>query len=128
MIDHLTLGVRDLEAARAFYTATLAPLGYRVLLAFDGAVGMGAPAPDGADPGGDFWLGIAEEPSPVHVAFAASSVEQVQAFHAAALAAGGADNGGPGERPQYHPGYYAAFVHDPDGHNIEAVFHGADAH
>ena len=118
MIDHLTLKVRSVARARAFYTAALAPLGYAVVMEFGGGVGMGA---DGKP---DLWL--AEDPAntrPTHVAFVAPSRAAVQAFHAAALAAGGKDNGGPGVRVDYHPTYYAAFVLDEDGHNIEAVVH-----
>ena len=74
--------------------------------------------------GPDLWLVPAESPTPVHLALTAESTQQVDDFHRAALAAGGADNGAPGERPHYHPGYYGAFVLDPDGHNLEAVFHG----
>lgn len=73
--------------------------------------------------GPDLWLVPSQNPTTVHLALSADSTEQVDAFHEAALAAGGTDNGAPGERPHYHPGYYGAFVLDPDGHNIEAVCH-----
>jgi catechol 2,3-dioxygenase-like lactoylglutathione lyase family enzyme len=89
-------------------------------------VGLGVPAGPGrsADPGGDFWIAQGEPHAPrTHVAFAAVDRAAVEAFHAAALAAGGTDNGPPGLRPQYHTRYYAAFVLDPDGYNVEAVFH-----
>ena len=126
MIDHTGIQVLDLAASRRFYDAALAALGCGRKLEPDGAVGYGAlAAQPGADPGGDFWI-IAGTPfvPRSHVAFRAQSAAQVDAFHAAALAAGGTDNGGPGLRPRYHPNYYAAFVWDPDGYNIEAVFHG----
>ncbi len=116
MIDHITVHVSDIARSRAFYEAALAPLGYSVLMAFPQAVGMGvAPKPD-------LWLG--EGPvQPFHIAIRAESRAAVNAFYAAAIAAGGKDNGAPGPRPQYHPGYYGAFVLDPDGHNLEAVIH-----
>ena len=118
MIDHISLNVSDAKASRVFYESALAPLGYRVLMEFEGMYGLGAQA------GPDLWLVPAESPTPVHLALTAESTQQVDDFHRAALAAGGADNGAPGERPHYHPGYYGAFVLDPDGHNLEAVFHG----
>lgn len=124
MIDHLSVGVSDLAAARTFYETALAPLGYRIVFEFpDGVFSMGVPTPGEGDPGGELWFVPGDNPTGIHLALSAKDAEQVQAFYEAALAAGGADNGGPGERPQYHPGYYAAFVHDPDGHNIEAVCH-----
>jgi catechol 2,3-dioxygenase-like lactoylglutathione lyase family enzyme len=119
VIDHLKLHVADPAASRAFYEAALEPLGYRVLLDFGPVVGMGADRPD-------FWLAPAEgNTAPSHVAFRADSEQVVQRFHEAALAAGGADNGAPGPRPQYHQNYYGAFALDPDGNNVEAVYHGA---
>lgn len=118
MIDHLSLKVRSLARARAFYTAALAPLGYEVLAEHPGVLGMGANEVP------DLWLvEDAENARPVHLAFTAQSRAAVQSFHAAALAAGGKDNGGPGLRPEYHPSYYGAFVLDEDGHNVEAVIH-----
>jgi len=119
--------VHDLALSLAFYKAALAPLGYGVRLSLPDAVGFGAvPAAPGDDPGGDFWLTRAVPMAPrSHIAFRAHSRAQVDAFHRAALQAGGTDNGPPGLRPHYHAHYYAAFVHDPDGYNIEAVFHGA---
>lgn len=117
MIDHIGLPVSDLERSKAFYQAALAPLGYRLLMEFPGAVGFGIP------PKPDFWIGQGPVGSSVHVAIGGTR-EQVDAFHKAALEAGGKDNGAPGPRPIYHPNYYGAFVHDPDGHNIEAVNHG----
>lgn len=124
MIDHISIGVGDVSKAREFYKAALAPLGYQVLMEFDdGVFSMGAPGPNGADPGGELWFGVDPEPKPMHLAFAAAGQAQVEAFYEAGIEAGGTDNGAPGERPHYHPGYYAAFVLDPNGHNIEAVCH-----
>jgi catechol 2,3-dioxygenase-like lactoylglutathione lyase family enzyme len=118
MIDHLKLHVRDIERSRAFYETALAPLGYRVMLEpAPGVVGFGAERPD-------FWLaGQPEAAGFGHVAFGVGTTELVDAFHAAALDAGGRDNGAPGPRPQYHPRYYGGFVLDPDGNNVEAVCH-----
>ncbi len=116
-IDHVRLPVSDIDASRAFYAAALAPLGYRIVYDQDGSLGFGD---DDREP---LALSAGPPPSPrTHVAFTASSTDAVDAFHAAALAAGGRDNGPPGERP-YGGYYYAAFVLDPDGHNLEAVFH-----
>jgi catechol 2,3-dioxygenase-like lactoylglutathione lyase family enzyme len=122
MIDHLKLHVRDVERSRAFYVAALAPLGYRVMFEpRPGEVGMGADRPD-------FWLALQPEvTSFAHVAFRVDSTDLVDAFHRAGLDAGGRDNGAPGPRPQYHPRYYGAFVLDPDGNNVEAVCHQAEA-
>jgi catechol 2,3-dioxygenase-like lactoylglutathione lyase family enzyme len=117
MIDHLKLLVADPAASRAFYEAALEPLGYRVLLDFGPVVGMGKDRPD-------FWLAEGP-PTTCHVAFRAESEEEVQRFHEAALHAGGSDNGAPGPRPHYHQNYYGAFALDPDGNNVEAVYHGA---
>ena len=118
MIDHLKLYVADPAASRAFYEAALEPLGYRVLLDFGETVGMGKDRPD-------FWIAPADgETTVCHLAFRAESEEEVRRFHAAATAAGGEDNGAPGPRPHYHQNYYGAFVHDPDGNNVEAVYHG----
>jgi catechol 2,3-dioxygenase-like lactoylglutathione lyase family enzyme len=118
VIDHVGLGVSDLEASTAFYRQALGPLGYQLLIQRDGSAGFGR---DGKP---DFWI-HANRPlsAPTHVAFASPDRTTVQAFHAAGLAAGGRDNGTPGPRPQYHAAYYGAFVLDPDGNNIEAVCH-----
>lgn len=117
-LDHVTLDVGDLEASRSFYAAALQQLG-AVELAFEGGFGYG---PEG---GAGFWIRAGEPPTPaVHVAFAAPSREAVDAFHASAIGAGGRDNGAPGVRPRYHASYYAAYVLDPDGNNVEAVHHG----
>lgn len=126
MIDHSGLKVSDPVKSRRFYEAALAPLGYRVVMEVPtqytgGLVVLGF----GVPPKPDFWVaqGTPETPR-VHVAFRAASKAEVDAFHRAALAAGGRDNGPPGPRPHYHDKYYGGFVLDPDGHNIEAVFHG----
>jgi len=117
MLDHVTLRVHDLAASKAFYLATLKPLGYAAIMDFPEGCGLGA----GGKP--DFWLVHDPAASPQHVAFAAPSRAAVDAFHAAALAAGGKDNGAPGLRLHYHPNYYGAFVDDPTGHHMEAVIH-----
>ena len=118
LIDHLALRVRDLGRSRAFYERALEPFGVKVV---ESALGPGF----AIEGGGDFWIGEGEPPAaPVHVAFAAADRATVDKFHRAAVEAGGRDNGAPGLRPQYHAGYYAAFVIDPDGNNVEAVFHG----
>ena len=125
MIDHTGLKVRDLARATAFYRAALAPIGYRLLMEFPAEVtGSDAVAGFGVPPKPDFWIaaGTPNRP-PIHIAFRVETRALVDAFHAAALAAGGRDNGAPGPRPHYHPDYYGAFVLDPDGHNIEAVCH-----
>ncbi len=118
MLDHLTLKVRDLAKAKAFYSAALKPLGYVAQMEFEGFAGLGEPGKP------DLWLRQKpDEVTPTHVAFTARDRAAVDAFHRAALAAGGKDNGKPGIRTDYAPTYYAAFVLDPDGHNIEAVCH-----
>jgi catechol 2,3-dioxygenase-like lactoylglutathione lyase family enzyme len=116
-IDHLTIYVRDYEASKRFYLEALAPFKPKLYEIEGPSCGIG---PEGSE---DFWIAPGEPGQPLHIAFAAWDRETVDAFHAAALAAGGRDNGGPGIRPQYHAGYYAAFVLDPDGNNVEAVFH-----
>jgi catechol 2,3-dioxygenase-like lactoylglutathione lyase family enzyme len=123
-IDHVKLPVSDLDASRTFYAAALAPFGYR--LVYDEEPSLGFGRGDGGDEDEPFALVRGDPPSAgTHIAFTASSTTQVDEFHAAALAAGGRDNGPPGERP-YGGYYYAAFVLDPDGHNIEAVYHGEE--
>jgi catechol 2,3-dioxygenase-like lactoylglutathione lyase family enzyme len=125
MIDHTGVSVSDPVRSRQFYEKALAPLGYRVLIEvppeFTGGAavwGMGVP------PQADFWVnqGTPQQPH-IHVAFRAETRAVVDAFHVAAIAAGGRDNGPPGPRPHYHKNYYGAFVLDPDGHNIEVVCH-----
>jgi catechol 2,3-dioxygenase-like lactoylglutathione lyase family enzyme len=123
MFDHVGLNVRDYAASRSFYEQALAPLGYRVVMAFDEwkAAGFGT----GEKP--EFWISQREPcGTGSHIAFAAPDCETVDAFHAAALAAGGRDNGEPGPREHYHPGYYGAFVLDADGNNVEAVCHRSE--
>lgn len=117
MIDHIGISVSDLARSRAFYEKALAPLGYSALMTYPEAIGFGV----GGKP--DFWIGIGGAGAHAHVAFVTKSRAVVKAFHEAALAAGGKDNGGPGVRAHYHADYYGAFVLDPDGHNIEAVCH-----
>ena len=117
MIDHVGLLVSDLALSKRFYAAALAPLDYRLIAEFGHAAGFGA----GGKP--DFWIGLGAATHGVHVALSTRDRATVDAFHRAAIAAGGRDNGAPGERPHYHPGYYGAFVLDPDGNNIEAVCH-----
>jgi len=120
MLDHVTIGVTDITTSRAFYDLALAPLGITRLYA-EGEAFAGYGIGDKAF----FWIGLkAPQKTGVHIAFAAASRAAVDAFHAAAMAAGASDNGAPGLRPHYHEDYYGAFVLDPDGHNIEAVWHG----
>jgi len=118
MLDHIGIEVSDLERSKAFYLAALAPLGYALAYEFEG--GAGFSSGEGIP---DFWLHAGEAQGGTHVAFRSPERSAVDAFHAAGLAAGGSDNGPPGLRPHYGPTYYAAYVHDPDGHNIEAVCH-----
>src|SRR4051794_13646675 len=118
MIDHLSLNVSDLAASRAFYEAALAPLGFGVVMEWENRVAFGPTARP------IFFLNRREPVvTGVHVAFQARDRDAVDAFHAAALAAGAGDNGGPGLRPEYHAHYYGAFILDPDGNNAEAVCH-----
>jgi catechol 2,3-dioxygenase-like lactoylglutathione lyase family enzyme len=117
MIDHMGLLVADLDASVAFYTRALAPLGYQLMMRGDQFAGFGVAGTP------DFWITTGKPTDKLHIAFRAKGRAEVRAFHAAALAAGGKDNGPPGVREMYHPSYYGAFVHDPDGHNIEAVCH-----
>jgi len=123
MLDHIGIEVGDLARSKAFYEKALGPLGIKLLMEFEGASGLGKETEHGPKP--FFWLHTRGRPvvSSAHIAFGARSTEQVDAFHAAALEAGGTDNGAPGLRPTYHPGYYGAFVLDPDGNNVEAVCH-----
>ena len=120
MIDHTGVAVSDLAKSKAFYRAALAPLGYARP---DGVRAMSSASAWRPSPiSGSARARPANVP-PVHVAFRAESRAQVDAFHKAAMAAGGRDNGPPGLRPHYHANYYGAFVLDPDGHNVEAVCH-----
>jgi catechol 2,3-dioxygenase-like lactoylglutathione lyase family enzyme len=124
-IDHTSLSVSDFSAAKAFYAAALKPLGIAVLMEFPKAVtGSADIAGLGSNGKPFFWLAGAGKTTPrVHIAFAANSRAEVDAFYQAAIAAGGKDNGKPGIRAHYHPAYYGAFVLDADGHNVEAVCH-----
>jgi catechol 2,3-dioxygenase-like lactoylglutathione lyase family enzyme len=117
VIDHVILGVADVDESRAFYEQALGALGMEVVMAMPGGVGFGR---DGKPA---FWIADRESSGPVHVAFTGRDRAAVDTFYEAALAAGGRDNGRPGLRPHYHPSYYGAFVYDPDGNNIEAVCH-----
>ena len=121
MIDHMTFRVSDIEKTKAFYSKSLAPLGYE--LAFDkefGPVSVIGFAKNGKI---DTWFTTDRPVSgPTHIAWVADSEEQVNSFYEAAIKAGGKDNGKPGKREIYHPNYYGAVVFDPDGNNIEAVF------
>jgi catechol 2,3-dioxygenase-like lactoylglutathione lyase family enzyme len=128
ILDHVTLVVSDIQRSKAFYEKALAPLGVKPLMDFGQACGFGRESKP------DFWIGTGPSSfqteehlrliTPTHVAFSAKSRAEVDAFHAAAIAAGGKDFGAPGVRSHYHPHYYGAFILDPDGHDIEAVFHG----
>jgi catechol 2,3-dioxygenase-like lactoylglutathione lyase family enzyme len=118
ILDHLGFNVADFAKSKAFYLPALMPLGIGVVMEGDGWAMLGR---DGKP---QFWFGAYGPPAgAIHLAFAAANRAQVRAFHAAALATGGRDNGPPGIRAQYHPNYYGAFVFDPDGNNIEAVCH-----
>lgn len=126
MLDHVGFAVADAEVSRRFYEAALAPLGICLLMTVPAEEnGSGGTAHGfGADDNPFFWVGDNERVGEgTHVAFLAETRGEVDAFHAAAVAAGGTDHGAPGLRPHYHPNYYAAFVLDPDGINIEAVCH-----
>jgi catechol 2,3-dioxygenase-like lactoylglutathione lyase family enzyme len=127
ILDHIVVNVTDLTRSKLFYEKALAPLGVTVVMEYGKGCGFGR------DKKPDFWIGQGaasyQRPehlsaiTPIHVAFAARSRAEVDAFYKAAMAAGGRDNGTPGTRPEYHANYYGAFVLDPDGHNIEAVVH-----
>ncbi len=128
ILDHIGINVTDFERSKAFYAKALAPLGISLAREYRQSAGFGR----GGKP--ELWL-YAQRTSfqtdaqlrvitPVHVCLRATSRADVDAFYGAALAAGGKDFGPPGLRPEYHPGYYGGFVLDPDGHNLEAVFHG----
>lgn len=129
ILDHIGINATDFERSKAFYTKALAPLGITLAMEWGKAAGFGRNGKP------DFWVGQGQTSfqrpehlahiTPVHVAFVAGSRAEVDAFYAAAMAAGGRDNGPPGLRPEYHAAYYGAFVLDPDGHNVEAVTHQA---
>jgi catechol 2,3-dioxygenase-like lactoylglutathione lyase family enzyme len=128
MIDHTGVSVSDFERSKKFYAEALKPIGYMLLVEFPlSASGAITVAGFGVPPKADFWIshGTPNQP-PIHIAFRAAKRSLVDAFHQAALAAGGRDYGAPGLRPHYHSDYYGAFVLDPDGHNIEVVCHEAE--
>jgi len=124
MLDHVSIGVRDLATTKRFYDAAFAPLGYRCLSEGADSLGYG-------NDGVAFWISVVARPVPadagsgLHFCFTAPSRQSVDDFHAAALAAGGRDNGRPGVRADYGPDYYAAFAVDPDGYRLEAYCHRA---
>jgi catechol 2,3-dioxygenase-like lactoylglutathione lyase family enzyme len=121
MIDHVSIGVRNVAASKRFYDAALQALGYQCLSESPGSLGYGANAPA-------FWINATDRPVPpepqsgLHFCFSARNRKAVDSFHAAGLASGGRDNGRPGLRPDYGVGYYAAFLIDPDGYRVEAYF------
>ena len=124
MIDHTGLSVSNFDTAKTFYDAALAPLGASMLMKVPTEYTNGVHVGGYGRERPTFWLHEGERQVPaVHMAFSANSRAEVDAFYAAAMAAGGVDNGGPGLRPHYHANYYGAFVRDPDGNNIEAVCH-----
>lgn len=124
-LDHVAISTADYPTSLAFYEKALAPLGIKTHMKFEGeegnVAGLGSEQPF-------LWIGDGDKLTGgrVHLAFSAPNRAAVDAFHAAAIAAGGKDNGPPGLRPHYHATYYAAFVYDPDGHNIEAVCHAPE--
>ena len=127
MIDHTGISVKDFEASKAFYDKVFAPLGAKLLYMvpeqFTGGLKVGGYGREKPD----FWLHENTDTGPGrHYAFKARTRAEVDAFHEAAIAAGGKDNGAPGLRPHYHPDYYGAFVFDPDGNNVEAVCHAPE--
>jgi catechol 2,3-dioxygenase-like lactoylglutathione lyase family enzyme len=122
IIDHFGFHVSDFPSSKAFYIQALKPLGIGIAKEGEGWAFFGK------DGRGQFWIdSFGKSPGGIHIAFSAESREQVRAFFAAAITAGGKDNGAPGVRSQYHPNYYGAYVIDPDGHNLEAVCHLAEA-
>jgi catechol 2,3-dioxygenase-like lactoylglutathione lyase family enzyme len=124
MLDHIGFGVSNYERSKAFYAQALAPLGISIVMEVTPEqTGNHSAAGFGHDRKPYFWIARGDVSANLHVAFVASSRADVDAFYRAALAAGGKDNGAPGVRPHYHANYYAAFVLDPDGHNVEAVCH-----
>ncbi len=126
MLDHIVINVSDLERSKSFYLATLTPLNYILIKEFKEAASFGVTDGHGKsmDPGGDFWIakGIPQSPR-IHFTFSAVSRSTVDKFYDCALAAGGKNNGRPGLRTHYHKNYYATYIFDPDGYNIEAVCH-----
>jgi catechol 2,3-dioxygenase-like lactoylglutathione lyase family enzyme len=124
MLDHAGFPVSNYARSKAFYLQALAPLGYALVMEVQQDENDAPAAGFGADGKPDLWIGgEGGLQRPIHIAIAAHNRAAVDAFYRAAIAAGGKDNGAAGLRPHYHPNYYAAFVLDPDGHNIEAVCH-----
>lgn len=122
VFDHIGFNVTDFLKTKEFLVQSLKPLGIGITMEGEGWAMVGREGE------GNFWFGsFGTSPGPIHIAFAAKNREQVRQFYAAAIAAGGKDNGAPGLRPDYHPNYYGAFVIGPDGHNIEAVCHAAES-
>ena len=117
MIDHMSVRVSDYEHSKTFYNAAFAPLGFKLLMEHVSGAGFGTVGVP------MFWINAGTPTPGVHIAFQSPDRAGVDAFYAAAMAAGGRDNGPPGLRARYHPNYYGAFVLDPDGYNIEAVCH-----
>jgi catechol 2,3-dioxygenase-like lactoylglutathione lyase family enzyme len=121
IIDHVGLAVGDYEKSKQFFSRALAPLGIELVMEIGGYAGFGKAGKP------EFWFGGGGDTQrPMHIAFIADNRDQVKAFYAAAMAAGGEDNGAPGIREIYHPDYFGAFVIGPDGHNVEAVCHKAE--
>ena len=121
MLDHIGFNVSDFSVSKLFYLQALEPLGIGIVIEGDGWAMVGK------DGRGQFWFGgFGSSPGGIHIAFTAENRNQVHQFYEAALAAGAEDNGAPGLRPQYHPNYYAAFIIDPNGHNLEAVCHSPE--
>lgn len=126
MIDHFSILVRDLAKSRSFYLSILEPLGYEIIIDMKSAVSFGVlnGPTKSSDPGGEFWLTSGSPTQAgLHFAFACRDKTSVDQFHAQGLKSGGVGNGLPGIRSGYHPSYYAAYLLDPDGYNIEAVCH-----
>jgi catechol 2,3-dioxygenase-like lactoylglutathione lyase family enzyme len=126
VLDHIGVGVRDYEASKTFYLKALAPLGIGLVMEIkpEETGGYGPAAGIGSKDKPYFWIAPATDATgAMHLAFTAATRAEVDAFYAAAMNAGGKDNGGPGLRPEYHPNYYGAFVIDPNGINLEAVCH-----
>jgi len=117
VIAHTSLPVSSFSKSKTFYSAVLKSLGYKSNMEYGEAAGFN----DGKNT--DFWISKSEIIAPTHLAFEAKSQKEVEAFYSAAIKAGAKDNGAPGYRSEYWPGYFAAFVYDPDGHNIEAVWY-----
>ncbi len=125
MFSHVTLGTNDWRAARPFWIAVMEALGQPVMFEREGGIAFGLPTGPKTFVGPPFDQQAARAGNGVHIAYLAPDRATVDAFHAAALAHGGTDDGGPGLRPHYHPNYYGAYVRDPDGNKLQAVCHSA---